>query len=74
MNSIEFVRTRAQASRSAQVILAAAPTNPTWLWGRKTILQWTDDLAVLDQLRVTVSRSFWVSPKAWDTALKFSFI
>ena len=46
MISIDFTRTRAQATRDTQVILAAPPTS--WPWSQKTVAQWDADLAALD--------------------------
>ncbi len=72
MNSIEFVRTRAQASRSAQVILAAPPTSPVWVWSRKPLVQWGADLAELDLLRTTESerRTDWRNAaESWQADL-----
>jgi hypothetical protein len=53
MISIEFTRTRAQATREAQAILAAAPTN--WVWSQKMVPQWDNDIAKLDQLLASES-------------------
>jgi len=48
MISIDFTRTRAQATRDTQVSLAAAPTS--WTWSQKTVVQWDTDIATLAQL------------------------
>ena len=48
MISQTFVVTRATATKAAQAVLAALPTS--WVWSKKTQQQWTDDLALIDQL------------------------
>jgi hypothetical protein len=53
MISIDFTRTRAQATRDAQASLAAAPTS--WTWSEKTVIQWDTDLTTLDQLKIDES-------------------
>jgi hypothetical protein len=53
MISIDFTRTRTQATRDAQASLAAAPT--TWTWSEKTAVQWDTDLTTLDQLKIDES-------------------
>ncbi len=52
MISVEFSRTRAQATRNAQALIRAGGTPPGtgWLWSEKNVVQWDDDLAVTDQL------------------------
>ena len=47
MISIDFTRTRAQATRDTQASLAAPPTN--WIWSQKLVAQWDGDIATLDQ-------------------------
>lgn len=48
MISIQHTCNRAEKTRDAQVSLAA---NPGWLWSRKTIQQWSDDLTFIEQLK-----------------------
>src|SRR5688572_6635568 len=48
MISIDFTRNRAQPTRDVQASLALAPT--TWVWPEKTVVQWDNDIAALDQL------------------------
>jgi hypothetical protein len=45
MLSIDFVKTRAQATRDAQANIAA-----TWTWSQKTVAQWDADTTALNQL------------------------
>ncbi len=45
MISIEFTRTRAQATHDTQASLAAAPA---WVWSEKTVIGWGEDIALLD--------------------------
>jgi hypothetical protein len=47
MISIEFTRTRAQATRDTQASLVTPPAN--WLWPEKTVIQWDTDITTLDQ-------------------------
>ena len=53
MISIDFTRTRAQATRNAQATLAAPPAS--WAWSEKTLAQWDADLATLDQFKIDES-------------------
>ena len=53
MISIDFTRTRAQATRDAQASLASPPL--TWIWSEKSMPQWDGDLVALDQLKIDES-------------------
>ena len=53
MISIDFTRTRAQATRDTQASLAAPPTS--WTWSEKTVEQWDKDLEALDDLKIDES-------------------
>lgn len=45
MVSIEFTRTRTQATHDTQASLAAAPV---WVWSEKTVIGWGEEVALLD--------------------------
>lgn len=45
MVSIEFTRTRTQATHDTQASLAAAPG---WVWTEKTVIGWGEEIALLD--------------------------
>jgi len=47
MISIEFVRTRLQATHDTQANLSA--TLPNWVWSEKTLIQWGEAITALDQ-------------------------
>ncbi len=47
MISIDFVRTRAQRTYDAQNSLS---TDVPWVWDQKTVLQWSTDITLVDQL------------------------
>ena len=67
MISIAFAKTRAAATRDAQVLLTAAPIN--WTWHEKTALQWTTDLTVLTQLQTDegLKRTEWrLAAETWE--------
>lgn len=53
MISIDFTRTRAQATRDTQASLAAPPTS--WTWSEKSVEQWDKDLEALDDLKIDES-------------------
>ena len=53
MISIDFTRMRAQATRDTQASLAVPPTS--WTWSEKTLAQWDNDLAALEQLKIDES-------------------
>ncbi len=70
MISLEFARTRAQATRDAQVNLAAPPTS--WVWPQRTVPLWDTDLTVFDQLRIAESatRADWRNAaESWQVDL-----
>ena len=67
MNSLSFIGTRTQATWAAQVSIATL-----WLWNLKTILQWSDDVTLLDQLNQAegAKRTAWRNAAAlWDVSL-----
>jgi hypothetical protein len=47
MISIDFTRTRAQATQDTQANLIN--TLPNWVWSEKTLIEWGEDIGLLDQ-------------------------
>ena len=67
MNSLSFIRNRAQASWAAQAAIASL-----WVYKLKTVLQWSDDVALLEQLGQSAGakRTAWRNAAAlWDASL-----
>lgn len=67
MQSIDFMKSRAQATRNAQVNIAA-----TWVWSEKTVEKWNSDVNKLDELQQDESskRTQWRSAaEAWEDDL-----
>lgn len=67
MQSIDFMKSRAQATRNAQVNIAAA-----WVWSEKTVERWNTDVTRLDQLQQdeNAKRTQWRSAaETWENDL-----
>jgi hypothetical protein len=54
MISVDFVKTRALATRSTQASIATS-----WSWSKKTLAQWDADIAAIEQL-ITAESTAWV--------------
>ena len=70
MISIEFTRTRVQATQATQASLIA--TLPNWVWSEKTLIEWGEDISLLD-LAIndeSVKRTQWRSAaETWQVEL-----
>src|SRR5262245_61615669 len=70
MISIEFTRSRAQATRDTQASLVTPPAN--WLWPEKTVIQWDTDITTLDQqiAEESAKRTQWRNAaELWQAAI-----
>lgn len=69
MVSIEFTRERAQATHDTQAVLAATPG---WVWGEKTVIEWGEEVALIDTAVTEESskRTQWrAAAESWQAGL-----